>query len=75
MPTPSSSTMITHSAPAFSAVIVIVPPFGLPDSPCRTAFSTSGCSARNGSTTDSTSGAICSLMLSRSPKRAFSSRM
>jgi hypothetical protein len=29
MPTPSSSTMITHSLPAFSAVIVIVPPLGL----------------------------------------------
>ena len=44
--------MITHSLPAFSAVIVIVPPLGLLPSPCRTAFSTSGCSARNGSTTD-----------------------
>jgi hypothetical protein len=75
MPMPSSSTMTTHSAPAFSAEMVIVPPLGLLASPCRTAFSTSGCRARNGSTTDSTSGAICSLMLSRLPNRAFSSRM
>ena len=32
MPIPSSSTMITHSAPAFSAVMVIVPPL-VPTSP------------------------------------------
>ena len=35
------------------------------DSPCRTAFSTSGWRARNGTTTPSTSGATCSLTCNR----------
>jgi hypothetical protein len=57
--------MITHSAPAFSAVIVAVPPFGLPDSPCRKAFSTDGCTDR---------GTARELTFARQilPTRAFS---
>ena len=63
-PTPSSSTVITRLA----AVV----PGGdgdrgrrprLPSSPCRTAFSTSGCRHRNGTATGSTSGAIRSVDL------------
>ncbi len=49
-----------------------VPSPGLRDRPCRTAFSTSGCTHRNGRPTGSTSGAICSRTCSRSPNRARS---
>ena len=63
IPIPSSSTVITQSVPSSRAMSSIVPP-PLACEPCRTAFSTSGCSARNGTTTLSTSGATCSRDLS-----------
>ena len=72
MPTPSSSTVMWHSAPASRASMLTVPTPGLRDRPCRTAFSTSGCRHRNGRPTGSTSGAICSRTCSRSPNRARS---
>ena len=48
MPTPSSSTVMWHSAPASRATMLTMPMPGLRDNPCRTAFSTSGCRQRNG---------------------------
>ena len=55
------------------ARIVMRPPSGFGSRPCRTAFSTSGCTLRNGMTVLSTSGATCSVRVRRSPKRARSS--
>ena len=60
MPTPSSSTEMTASLPWSRATIVTWPGPALPSRPCRTAFSTSGCTQRNGTVTGSTSGATCS---------------
>jgi len=50
--------------PAFSAVIVIVPPLACWPDRGAPAFSTSGCQRENGSTPRAI-GAICSLMFSR----------
>lgn len=70
MPTPLSSMVITASAPASRAAMVIRHSSVESSSPCLTAFSTSGCRHRNGSATGSTSGATCKVTFSRSPNRA-----
>ena len=66
---------MTASLPLSSATTVTVPPPGLLASPCRTAFSTSGCSAKNGTTTGSTSGAIRSCTFNRSGPNLARSRV
>jgi hypothetical protein len=48
MPGPSSSTAITQSSPCASPLTCTDPPPSVRSTPCCTAFSTSGCSARNG---------------------------
>ena len=65
-----SSTSASRSAPRISTRHGPV----AFSTPCRTAFSTSGCIESTGTTAVSTSGATLTRTSSRSPNRAFSSR-
>ena len=73
IPTPSSSTLMRQSGAGVLGHDRDRPTPVFAASPCRTAFSTSGWTHRNGTATGSTSGAICSRTSSRSPNRARSS--
>src|SRR5699024_1408894 len=72
IPAPSSSLLRWASLPTSSARMVFGPPPGWPSIPCCTAFSTSGCRHRNGTTTPSPSGAMRSVTPNRPASRACS---